>query len=311
MPDRRRLAPILPGIDAFRPMGRRSPMHARLSLFAALLAPPLATAPTAPAIAADAPSKAAAPTAGASVDAKPAADIDTPPTLLSCSADDINRFFVRLDSHGVPLAAGASVVAGTRDCDVSSTGPAQAQPDGSWRFAWHDALLNQPYKMNVARSGASYRVTVSPAQCGALALEASAALTPGAKGCTSSVDREGALVQFWHALRDAIARDDGALLQRLSLPKIQFAEGPDVMEAPASIMRTGARCMPSVIAPVKGITLGQMLADPADPRIDMPPVSSIQGGLSFADAMTLAWTPRGWRIDTLNASRSVFSRCKG
>lgn len=310
MPDRRRLAPILPGIAAFRPMGRRSPMHARLSLIA-LLAPLLATAPAAPAIAADAPSKAAPPAAGADGAAKPATDIDTPPTLLSCSADDINRFFVRLDGHGVPLAAGASVVAGTRDCDVTSSGPAQAQPDGSWRFAWNDALLNQPYRMTVARSGASYRVTVSPAQCGALALAASATLTPGAKGCTSSVDREGALVQFWRALREAIARDDGALLQRLSLPKVQFAEGPDVMEAPASIMRTGARCLPDVIAPVKGITIGQMLADPADPRIDMPPVSSIKGGLSLADAMTLAWTPRGWRIDYLNASRSVFSRCKG
>jgi hypothetical protein len=272
-----------------------------------LLAPLLAAALSGPAIAADAPSKAGSPNAAE----KPAAGIDTPPTLLSCSADDINRFFVRLDGNGAPLAAGASVVAGTRDCDVSSSGPAQTQPDGSWRFAWNDALLHQPYQMNVTRSGASYRVTVSPSQCGALALAPSATLTPGAKGCTASVDRDGALVQFWRALREAIARDDGALLQRLSLPKVQFAEGPDVMEAPSSIMRTGARCMPDVIAPVKGITIGQMLADPADPRIDMPPVSSTRRGLNLADAMTLAWTPRGWRIEYLNASRSVFSRCKG
>lgn len=264
-------------------------MHARFSL---LVAVPLALVAA----------TAAADTAG----------IDKPPTLLSCSPDDINRFAVRLDGDGTPLAAGASVVAGTRDCDLFSSGPAQVQPDGSWRFAWNDASLNQPYTMKVARSGTSYRVSVSPAQCGPLRLESGATLTPGAKGCQSSVDRNGALVQFWRALRDAVARDDGALLQRLSLPKVQFAEGPDAMEAPSSIMRTGARCLTYVVAPVKGPSIGQWIAGAQEPQIDMGPVSSIQGGgLSISDgAMTLAWTPRGWRIESMNASRSIMSKCK-
>jgi hypothetical protein len=106
-----------------------------------------------------------------------------------------------------------------------------------------------------------------------------------------------------------LARGDGELLQQLSLPQLEFVEGPDIVKAPSSIMRGAARCLPDVPATTQRLSLRDMLAaDP--PRLDMPPLSRKgESRIDFAGAMSLRWTAQGWRIDGFNASRSVFQHC--
>ncbi|MCE4555918.1 hypothetical protein [Pelomonas cellulosilytica] len=234
------------------------------------------------------------------------------PTQLVCKPDVNHVFSVSRYAVGTPLAVSASVSAGTRDCDFASTGSPTALPGGAWRFEWDDETLGQRQRVDVSRAGADgYTVAFNPATCGALRLPASVALSPSGRGCAVSVDRDGAFVQFWQQLRDALARRDGDLLQRLSLPQLEFVDGPDIVKAPSSIMRTAARCLPGVPATTKALDLGEILRSAEAPRLDMPPLSRRgDARIDFAGAMSLTWTPQGWRMDGFNASPGVFSRCE-
>ncbi|KQW49671.1 MULTISPECIES: hypothetical protein [unclassified Roseateles] len=236
---------------------------------------------------------------------------DLPPTQLVCQPDEVHSFRVSRDAAGAPLQVSLSVSAGARECDFASTGPAVAQADGSWRFDWTDATLNQRQRVDVRRAGADgYRLAFTPAACGALQVPATATLAPTAAGCAVSVDRDGAFVQFWRQLRDALARGDGELLQRLSLPQLEFVEGPDIVKAPSSVMRRAARCLPDVTATTQRLDIRSMIAGNTPPRLDMPPLSRKgEGRIDFAGAMSLRWTPQGWRMDGFNASRDVFAKC--
>ncbi|GGY61445.1 hypothetical protein GCM10011613_01050 [Cellvibrio zantedeschiae] len=234
----------------------------------------------------------------------------TLPRLVSCSIDDVNNVHLSLDATGTPLTAGVSVYAGTRECDLSTSGPALKQPDGSWLFAWQDDLLNQAYRLKIMRTGSNYHVSVTPAACGALKLPAQAVLSPQAKGCKTAVDRHQAFVQFWRSLRDIIAKEDGTALEHLSLPQVEFVEGPDIIKAPASVMRDGARCLPDIGGDVNPITIRELLATTDTPRLDMPPLSNRSDEeVNLAGAMTAVWTPLGWRIQGLNSSPAVMGRC--
>ncbi|MGM9482110.1 hypothetical protein ACS5PN_13060 [Roseateles sp. NT4] len=233
------------------------------------------------------------------------------PTLLACAPDDIHRAALTLDEQGAPLGASVSIAAGTRECDLSTEGAPIQQPDGSWRFTWRDRSEGGDHALRVSRSAAGYAVTLQPAACGALVLPSTFMLAAAGKGCQSSVDRHAAFVQFWRSLREAIARDDGAALEKLSLPQLLFVEGPDDVKAPASVMRHAARCLPDVPAPVQRTDLRAILMATDSPRLDMPPLSNRRNQwVSFAGAMTAAWTPQGWRIEGFNASPSVMRDCK-
>lgn len=234
-----------------------------------------------------------------------------PPTQLVCAPDNVHRFGVSRDASGTPLAVSVSIAAGTRECDFASTGAPVAQPDGAWRFDRQDATLGQRQRVDVKRAGADgYSLAFEPAACGVLKIPALATLTPGAKGCTVSVDRDGAFEQFWRQLRDALARGDGELLQQLSLPQLEFVEGPDIVKAPSSVMRRAARCLPRITATTQRLEIRDMIAGDTPPRLDMPPLSRKgDSRIDFAGAMSLKWTPQGWRMDGFNASRDVFSSC--
>lgn len=234
-----------------------------------------------------------------------------PPTQLSCSPDATTRWRLARDAAGTPVGVSVSIAAGARECDFSSSGAPQALADGGWRFEWDDEVLGQRQRVDVTRAGADgFSLRPQPAACGALELPAAATLAPKAKGCAMSVDRDGAFAQFWQQLRGALARGDGELLQQLSLPQLEFVEGPDIVKAPASVMRRAARCLPRVTATTQRLELRDLLKAEQPPRLDMPPLSRKgDARIDFAGAMSLRWTPQGWRMDGFNASRDVFEKC--
>jgi hypothetical protein len=223
----------------------------------------------------------------------------------------VHRVALTLDDKGAPLGASVSIAAGTRECDLATQGNPTATATGGWRFAWQDTELGAAYTAQVERSGSGYTLRLQPAACGVLAMPASFALAAAAKGCTTTVDRQAAFVQFWREFRTAVAGNDGETLVRLSLPQIEFIEDPDTVKAPASVMRHAARCVPDVPAPVQRTDMRTMLKTLTDPRLDMPPLSLRKNSLvSLAGAMTAAWTPEGWRIQGFNASPSVMRECR-
>lgn len=234
-----------------------------------------------------------------------------PPTQLVCTPDGVHRWRVSHDAAGVPLQVSASISAGARECDFASASAPTALPDGGWRFEWNDATLGQHQRVDVHRAGADgYALALMPAACGALKIPAATTLATSAPGCAVSVDRDGAFEQFWRQLRDALARRDGDLLQQLSLPQLEFVEGPDVVKAPSSVMRRAARCLPRVTATTQRLEIRDMIAGDTAPRLDMPPLSRKgDSRIDFAGAMSLRWTPQGWRMDGFNASRDVFQNC--
>lgn len=237
--------------------------------------------------------------------------LPAPPTLLACAPDDIHHWAVSRDAAGTPLQVSASIAAGTRDCAFLSTGAPKALADGAWRFEWDDKITGQHQRVDVKRVGADgYTFALEPAGCGVLKLPATATLAPAGKGCKVSVDRDGAFEQFWSQLRDALARGDGELLQQLSLPQLEFIEGPDIVKAPSSVMRRAARCLPRVTATMQRLEIRDMIAGDTPPRLDMQPLSRKgESRIDFAGAMDLKWTPQGWRMAGFNASRDVFSAC--
>lgn len=243
--------------------------------------------------------------------APPASALPAPPTQLVCAPDGMHRWHVSRDAAGTPLQVGVSVAAGTRECDFASTGVPQRQADGAWRFDWQDEVLGQRQRVDVRRTGPDrYDLAVTPAACGALQIPATATLAARAPGCSVSVDRDAAFDQFWRLLRDALAREDGALLQQLSLPRLEFVEGPDIVKAPSSILRSAARCLMRVGATQSRLELRDMVTGDRPPRLDMPPLSrKSDSRIDFAGAMSVTWTPQGWRMDGFNASRSVFQHC--
>ncbi|RTL36333.1 MAG: hypothetical protein EKK53_23230 [Burkholderiales bacterium] len=233
------------------------------------------------------------------------------PVQLSCTPDRVHRVALTLDDQGAPLGASVSIAAGTRECDLATQGNATAIATGGWRFAWQDDVLGAAYTAQVERSGSGYTLRVQPAACGVLTMPASFSLAAAAKGCTTTVDRQAAFVQFWREFRTAVTRNDGETLVRLSLPQLEFIEDPDTVKAPASVMRHAARCVPDVPAPVQRTDLRTMLKTLTDPRLDMPPLSLRKNStVSLAGAMTAAWTPDGWRIQGFNASPSVMRDCR-
>lgn len=236
------------------------------------------------------------------------------PTQLVCRASETLSTNVSHDGAGTPLAAGVYATSGTHECGVQTQGPASPQADGAWRFEWSDEVEgNTHYRATVRRTGADgYALALEPARCGTLTLPATATLSPKGKGCETRVDRDGAFVQFWRQLRDAVSRRDGEQLQRLSLPQLQFAEGPDLMKAPASIIRNAAPCLATVPTTDGRSDIGKLLAATDTPRLDMPPLSRRgDSRISAGRAMTALWTPQGWRLESFNADRATFSECKG
>ncbi|MDR7333385.1 hypothetical protein [Roseateles asaccharophilus] len=235
-----------------------------------------------------------------------------PPTLLVCSSGESLTASVSHDATGAPLRAGVSVTSGTRECDLQTQGAAAAA-DGSWRFEWTDAVVgNIRYRATLRRAGTGgFTLALQPARCGGLALPASVTLAPAAPGCEAREDRDGAFLLFWRQLRDALTRRDGELLQRLALQQPSFIEGPDLMKAPASLLRHSAACLATVTTTDGRSDLGQLLKATDSPRLDMPPLSRRGAArVSVGGAMTAAWTPQGWRIESLNADRASFAGCK-
>lgn len=234
-----------------------------------------------------------------------------PPTQLVCAPDTGTQWRVSRDAAGAPLAVSVSMAAGTRECDFRSAGAPAALPDGGWRFEWEDEVVGQRRRVDVTRAGAEgFTLRLKPAGCGALKIAAAVTLMPATPGCRVSVDLDGAFDQFWRQLRDALARSDGELLQQLALPQLEFTEGPDIVKAPASLMRRAARCLPRVTATTQRLELRELLQAEQPPRLDRPPLSRKgEARIDFAGAMDLKWTPQGWRMAGFNAGRDVFEKC--
>ena len=232
------------------------------------------------------------------------------PTLLTCRVSDALSVHLSLDSAGTPLGGGFDASSGTHECSVQTQGPPTAA-DGAWRFAWTDAVEGSSYRATVRRAGAEgYSLALAPARCGTLALRRRPRSLPGRQAANRGSTGDGAFVLFWRQLRDAVAKRDGEQLQRLSLPQLLFSEGPDMMKAPASVMRRGAACLADVPTGDVRSDLGRLLQATDTPRLDMPPLSRRgDARVSVGDAMTALWTAQGWRLEYVNADRASFTRC--
>lgn len=238
---------------------------------------------------------------------------DPLPTQLVCQPSDSLTVSVSRDAAGAPLGAGLYVTSGTHECDLHTAGPASAQADGSWRFAWADkAQADTRYRATVKRDGPDgYTLAFEPARCGTLVLPTSATLAPKDKGCKTRVDRDGAFLIFWRQFRDAVFKRDGDMLQRLSLPQLEFTEGPDTLKAPSSIIRSAATCLTDVPTNSGDTDIGKLLKAADMPRLDMPPWSRrSDSAIDAGGAFEARWTAKGWRLSYFNASRSVFSACR-
>lgn len=247
---------------------------------------------------------------GLALAARAAAPLPPLPTRLACQPDPNTRWALSRDGSGAPRQVSVSVTAGTRECDFASSGPPTALPEGGWRFDWQDEVLGQRQRVDVLQTGDGFLVRPQPAACGALRLPTAVTLAPRATGCAVAVDRDGAFEQFWQQLREALARQDGERLQQLSLPQLEFVDGPDLVQAPARVMRRAARCLPRVTATTRPIELRDLLKPEQAPRLDMPPLSRKgDSRIDVAGAMSLRWTAQGWRMDGFNTSPDVFEKC--
>jgi len=238
---------------------------------------------------------------------------DPLPTQWVCHPSEALTASVSRDAAGTPLGAGVFATSGTHECGLQTQGAGTAQPDGAVRFEWTDAETgNTRYRATVKRVGLDgYTLAIDPARCGTQVLPATVSVAAKGKGCQSRVDRDGAFVLFWRQLRDALTKRDGDMLQRLSLPQLEFSEGPDYMKAPSSIIRNAAACMPDVTTSDGSSDLGKLLKATDTPRLDMPPLSRVdESSVSAGNAFTARWTPQGWRLESFNASRAVFAKCK-
>lgn len=234
------------------------------------------------------------------------------PTQLVCHPNDNLTANVSHDGRGTLLGAGVYATSGTHECGVQSQGAGVAQPDGSVRFAWMDAVEgNKRYQATVKRVGPDgYTLALQPAGCGTIALPASIELSAKGKACKASVDRDAAFVLFWRQLREAIAQRDGDLLQRLSLPQLLFSPDAGTVKAPASIIRNAATCIPDIVTTESGTDIGKMLKAIDTPQLDKPPLSRLGDNRVSTGAFEARWTAQGWRLAWFNTSPAVFSSCK-
>lgn len=235
------------------------------------------------------------------------------PTRLACRIGEHLGAHLSRDGDGRPLGAGVWATSGTHECDVQAQGPATATTDGGWRFEWTDPVQRlMHYRLTVKPAGAAgHSLTLEPPRCGTLALPAIVTLPARDKACESGIDRDAAFVLFWRQLREAIARRDGERLQRLALPQPLFAEGPDLVKAPAALLRHAAPCLAGVTTTDGRTDLGRLLQATDTPRLDMPPLSRRgDARVSLGGAAAVLWTPQGWRLESFNADRASFSACR-
>lgn len=236
---------------------------------------------------------------------------DPLPRQLVCRPTENLTVHVRLDGSGAPLGAGVFATSGTHECDVQSQGAGVAQADGTVRFAWTAQDEGKAYAATVKRVGAEgYSVSFQPAGCGTIALPASLSLSAQGKGCKARVDRDAAFVLFWRQFKTAIAQRDGEMLQRLSLPQLEFSPDSGTVKSPSSIIRNAATCLPDIVTPVSGTDIGKMLKAIDRPQLDRPPLSRVGDDRVDAGAFTTKWTAQGWRLEWFNTSPSLLSRCQ-
>ena len=237
---------------------------------------------------------------------------DPLPTQLVCHPSDNLTANISYEASGALLGAGVYATSGTHECSVQSQGVGVAQPDGSVRFAWTDEVEgNKRYQAIVKRVGnEGYTLALQPAGCGTIALPAAIALSTQGKACKARVDRDAAFVLFWRQLREAIARRDGELLQRLSLPQLEFSPDSGTVKAPASVIRNAATCIPGIVTTESGTDIGKMLKAIDTPQLDKPPLSRVADNRVSTGAFEARWTAQGWRLSWFNTSPAVFSTCK-
>lgn len=234
------------------------------------------------------------------------------PRQLVCQPSDSLTANISHDATGAPLGAGVYATSGTHECGVQSRGAGAAQPDGAVRFEWTDEIEgNKRYRATVKRVGADgYLLALQPAGCGTIALPASIALSAKDKSCKARVDRDAAFVLFWRQLREAIARRDGDMLQRLSLPQLQFSPDSGTVKAPASIIRNAAACLPDIVTTESGTDIGRMMKTIDTPQLDQAPLSRVGDDRVSTGAFQARWTSQGWRLEWFNTSPDVLSTCK-
>jgi len=250
-----------------------------------------------------------------------------PPQRLACRPEPGQLFAIGLDASGSPQALSVQTSAGSRECELRSrgrptkidadrddVGSAGADSGSGWRFEWQDELLATHYRAQLRALGqGAFELALDPAQCNGLALPARLSLDPRISGCRMEPDRDAAFRQFWADLRDSMARKDGAALQGLALAKLAFAEGPDSVTASSRLLARGLPCLAVLpLAKKPGRQLRHLLAERPELELSSPELRQDNPDqVDIGGVLGLRWlAQQGWRLDWINASRSVLAECR-
>lgn len=236
------------------------------------------------------------------------------PSVLRCQVDANTELRVSFDGAGRPAAVGASVVAGTRDCEIDSAAPPRADADGkTWHFdAWREPLDTQRGSARLRREASGWSLAWQPAACGALALPAERRLGTGQEGCWQEPDRAAMLDDFWQQLRRALSAQDGVALVALAQARPKFGG----QAAERGLLGEGIGCivaLPLRTAP-QPLALSSLLGDAQAMRGNLQVRWIGRDRVRIGQALELAWQEGSavdghWAISAVGAEPDRLRGC--
>lgn len=202
-----------------------------------------------------------------------AAATAAPPSVLHCPVDTNTQLRIALDRDGRPRAIGASVVAGTRDCEIDSAAAPAATGDGkAWHFdKWRAPLEAAALRASLTVADGGYVARLDPPLCNNLALPVE--IRVDVDRCRREPDRDAALDDAVAAIGAAVNSRDVPALAALRSPRLDAA----VLERALDCIGTELRGHP----PLR--------------RLD-------RDSARLGRALGLAWRDDRWQIAALGAA---------
>lgn len=202
-----------------------------------------------------------------------------PATVLHCPVDANTQLRIALDRDGRPRAIGASVAAGTRDCEIDSAAAPTTSSDGkTWHFdKWRAPLDMSPLRASLTVADNGYAIHLDPPLCNNLALPADVRVDTAR--CRREPDRDA-------ALDDAVAAIDAAVAAR-DLPALASMRAPRL---DAMVLERALDCVAA-----------ELRVRPPLRRID-------RDSARLGRALGLAWRDDRWQIAALGVACAGAAR---
>lgn len=195
------------------------------------------------------------------------------PAVLHCPVDANTQLRIGLERDGRPRAIGASVVAGTRDCEIDSAAPPLASDDGkTWHFdKWRAPLETATLRASLSVAAGGYLARLDPPLCNNLALPAEVRIE--VDRCRREPDRDAALDDAVAAIGAAVVSRDVAALAAMRAPRLDAAALERALDCVAAELR------------------------------DRPPLRRLdRDSARLGRALGLAWRDDRWQIAALGAA---------